>query len=422
MIAIFELVIKSSVFIIGTIVLLLCFRKIYQGNKAFPYFFYLIYYVFFILPMFVQILFPNHVYLAFVRANEAMNDSLAHLIYDCFCLSFVFIIYACGKKTRKNKATLIINTGVAKVCFLIMVSVFIYTVATNGVARLIPYGSGYKGISNVNEVLVGCCTISFLVILASRPKISKTILICSSILEIAFCWFVGKRYVVAETAIVSLVILALTNQISGKKFILFGIIGSIAIFVFSIIYGLFLKGNYSSLVDYLMVDMSRQYTMVYQIHCFLIGKDISVHRFDSIFYLLTFFIPRSLWSAKPYPFVNQLTYSLISWSDIPSNQNVGWATTCSIFSDLFDSFSFFGLILGFLLFVFLFHLFKRTNKAYYIVALSYLTIKLITVQISSAIIQLVICFVIIFITEKLFNKNAKKILVTSLSVPLKKRA
>ena len=432
-----ELFIKIIVFIILSLFLLLCLKKIWRGKTAIQFYFYLIYYIFFVAPLIFQLIFSDHSYTSFVRADEAMSNPLANLIYDIFCLALGLVIYISGVKTKNRKLELLkYNRSVIYVCYAIMVLVFLYTVLTNNPLNLLTYGSSYKGLANVNESLTGMGTICFLVILSQKKAItsftlsgkdtetrikirkkkavSNFIFYTSIFLVFAFCWFVGKRYIVAETLMVSFVVLGMSNQISGKKFMIMSVAGFAAILVFCVVYAIVLKGNFSSLTDYLMVDFSRQYTLVYQFHCFLTNKSISVHRFDAVLYLLLFWIPRAVWPTRPYPFVNQLTYSLISWYDTPSGENVGWATTCSVFSDLFDSFRFVGLILGFLLFMYLFRCINRSNKLYFKTILLYLLIRLATVQISSAIVPIVVCFIMIALAHiaskklKLFSRKGKK--------------
>lgn len=403
-----ELIIKITVIVVNTLFLIRSLIKIWNNKILFQHLFFFIFYLFFTVPMLLQLIFPEHVYTNFVRANDGMNDVFANIIYDFFCIVFALIIQISAKKSKSRENVLCkCNPMVVNACTILMIFSLLYTIINNGIVNLLPYGSGYKGIANVNEVLMGCGTICFLVILGSRKYVTRFNLLLAIVLEFAFCWFVGKRYIVAETLIAAFIVLVLTSQISGKTFITLCIIGAISIMGFSIVYGIAFKGNYSSLTDYLMVDMSRQYTLIYQFHCMLIGKDISVNKFDAILYLLFFWVPRNVWADKPYPFVNQLTHSLISWGDTPSGANVGWATTVSIFSDFFDSFGFLGIVIVFALFIFLSKKINKMSKIHFLVITSYFAIRLITVQISSAIIQIVICYAVTFVFDNGYSSKIR---------------
>lgn len=163
--------------------------------------------------------------------------------------------------------------------------------------------------------------------------------------------------------------------------------------------------HYTSFIDYLNVDFSRQYTLVYQFYCSMNGRNISINDFDGITYLLTFFVPRTLWPDKPYPFVNYLTLSLVGQDNVEFT-NAGWATTCSIFSDLYDSLSFLGIALGIWLIMKLIKQINDSTSVPFRVLLIYITVKLLTVQISSSIIQISIMAIIILIFT---NRSTRKI-------------
>ena len=192
---------------------------------------------------------------------------------------------------------------------------------------------------HVNEVLTACGMICYLTLLGHRKYLSHFHLTAVTFLAVSFAWFVGKRAIVARTLVLSVYVLSITGELKGRKLIrmLFWAAGGSV--VFCVAYGLLMKRTFASLVDYFMVDMSRQYTLVYQFYCSIIGRQISVNRFDAILWILGFWVPRTFWPNKPYPFVNQLTYSLVYQTEAQIIFNVGWAVTCSLFSDLFDSFS-----------------------------------------------------------------------------------
>ena len=414
--SIIENAFKIIVFVICSCFFALSLKRIWKEERKVQFYFYLIFYLFFCFPLLLQFFLPNHSYSSFVRANEAMADSTANLMYDVFCLLFAVVIYCSGaKSTNKTPRDVPYNkSAIVTACLFLMILAFLYTLLTNSISSLFVYGSGYKGLSNVNETFTGIGTICFLIILSHKKNTSWIVVVSAFLLMFSFCWFVGKRYIVAETVLASFIVLAMTKQISGKKFIAYSVVGTIAIMIFCIGYAVILKGNFDSLPNYLMVDFSRQYTLVYQFHCSLIGKSISVNKYDAFIYLLLFWVPRSLWPNRPYPFVNQLTYSLIPWSNVPSGENVGWATTCSIFSDLYDSFNILGIVVGFLLFVLLFKLINNTKKTYIKILVLYSAIRLATVQISSAIIPIVVCFAVLigidFFTNKRKEITFKKLL------------
>ncbi len=331
-----------------------------------------------------------------------MRDASSNIIYLVFI--WVFSYYIRKSETKDYKFLtdkLIINVLVTNVCTWTVIICFCLTLALSGVQVILGgYGYAYinKEIVGVNEGIIGCGIISYLVVLGSHDYVSKFRIAFLSIFVFGFFWIVGKRYIIAETLIMVICILGMTKGISGKKMIKSLFIGSLFILVGGFLYGVFFKQNVTSFLDYLNVDFSRQYTLVYQFYCDKIDRNISINKFDGIVFLLTFFVPRILWWEKPYPFVNYLTLSLVGQDNV-AFENAGWATTCSIFSDLYDSLSYFGLALGIWIFIKLFRFVNTEKKCHYKVLLMYLVVRLLTVQISSSIIQISVVFIIVLISS-----------------------
>lgn len=380
--------------------------KISNGNKTFQPYFYFVFYFFYVLPLILQMVFPGHQYVIFWRANEAMADPLSNVKYDLFALVFSYIITRSGKKASAiGIAEVKYNKALIVICTWFIIFVFGWTIAQNGISVLLTFAAGYLNQNlNVNEVLLGSGVLCYLTLLGHRKYISRGRFAIVTILTIAIIWIIGKRYIIAETVMLGIFIIAITGDISGKKIVRYIAAGGIGIIAFCVFYGTFIKGNFLSVVDYFMVDMSRQYTLVYQFFCSSIGRKISIGQFDAILYLVVFWIPRSVWPGKPYPFVNQLTYSLVSANTLTAYFNMEWATTCSIFSDFFDSLSWIGIIAAFFLIAHFLKVTNRSSRLHYKILAMYFTIHLITVQFSAAIVQIFICLLIFFISD-LIGKN-----------------
>ena len=388
-------------------------RYLRANVMCIQYFIYMLFYLFFVLPILSQIIFPDYNYIIFWRADDAMRNLPSNLIYLIFVWVFSYVIQKSARKDLKLLPHHIdIPIFVTNVCSWTVVICFIVTIALSGVQVILGgYGYAYlnREIIGVNENIIGCGIISYLVVLGSHKCISKLRLIFLSVFVIGFFWIVGKRYIIAETLIMAICVLGMTGGLSGKAMVKSIFYGGAFILVGGFLYGVFFKQNVSSFLDYFNVDFSRQYTLVYQFYCDQIGRDISINKYDGIVYLLTFFVPRILWWDKPYPFVNYLTLSLVGQDEVEF-MNAGWATTCSIFSDLYDSLSYFGLLLGMWIFIKLFRLTNKETRSQYKILLMYITVKLLTVQISSSIIQITIVFIIICVTSWLGHKNKRYII------------
>ena len=383
-------------------------KKMKGGDVRIQNFVYLIFYFFFVFPILSQILVPDYHYIIFYRADDAMRDPSSNLIYLAFIwvLSF-FIRYSAKKDKKLLSDQLEVDVFVTNVCSWTVFICFVLTLALSGVQVILGgYGYAYinKEIVGVNEGIIGCGIISYLVVLGSHRYVSKFRIAFLSIFVFGFFWIVGKRYIIAETLIMVICILGMSRGISGKKMIKSLFVGGAFILIGGFLYGVFFKKNVDSFLDYLNVDFSRQYTLVYQFYCDKIGRQISINKYDGIVYLLTFYIPRIFWFDKPYPFVNYLTLSLVGQDDV-AFENAGWATTCSIFSDLYDSLSYIGLALGIWLLVKLFRAVNTAKKCHYKVLLMYLIIRLLTCQISSSIVQITVVFFIVLISSWFARKK-----------------
>lgn len=404
---ILRLLLQIITIVICTGLLLRSLRRLRFGHSLVQYLCYIIFYFFFVVPIILQLIFPDYQYQSFWRANEAMADGWCNCLYYFFVVIASIVMIRSSKKDFYTETTVMtVNQLQINTCSIIIIICFASTIFTNGFS-IITGGYGIRFMSDaysVNEIFIGCGIISYLTLIAQISNVGKIRFGFLTILIVLFFWIVGKRYIVAETLVLSVYILAITKQIDGRRLVRYILTGSLLIILSAYLYGVLIKGNVDSLIDYFNVDLSRQYTLVYQFYCRQIGRQISLNGFDAIVYLVLFWVPRSMWPNKPYPFINSLTWSLVS-NGGANGTNLGWATTASIFSDLFDAFSYLGLVLGLALLVFVMRKCNRTSKTYIKVLWMYTAVRLMTVQLSSAIVQIVICAFVFCLCDKLGNNK-----------------
>ena len=355
-------------------------------------------------------IFVGYEYEVFWRANDAMKDFVSNIEYLAFVSIFSYFIMKSSKKDVKmQNSSIEINHSITRFGSLAVVFSFVLTIALSGIEVLIGgYGYAYinSEVVNLNESVVGTGIIGYLIVLGNLRFVSRTKILFLTIIVFCFFWIVGKRYIIAETMIMIICVLGITKYISGKKMVQYLVVSGAFLLPLCFLYGLLFKENTTSFLDYFNVDFSRQYTLVYQFYCDRIGRDISINSYDGITYLLTFFVPRVLWIEKPYPFVNYLTLSLVG-QDYVEFESAGWATTCSIFSDLYDSFSILGLALGIMLFLKIFKKINKEKRTHYKILWIYVTVKLLTVQISSTILQITAMLILVFLVDKLFRNYVR---------------
>lgn len=405
---IFSLV-AAGVVVYCTICSIKCLRNLRSKQFKVQNFVYLLFYLFYILPVLSQLLFPSYQFEIFWRANDAMADFSSNFKYLAFVTVFSLIIMRTGKRESKQTDTrLYVNKPITNICTIIVIGCFILTLAISGIQVILGgYGYAYfnRGAVELNEGVIGVGILSYLIVLSSYRYTSKFIIVLLTLIAFSFFWIEGKRNIIAETLIMAICVLGASGNIKGKQMVNYLLIGGMTLLPLLFLYGVFLKQNVTSFIDYFNVDFSRQYTLVYQFYCDEIGRTISINKYDSILYLFTFFIPRIFWLDKPYPFVNNLTYSLVGQDDVEFS-NAGWATTCSIYSDLFDSFSFLGIILGLWLFAVLFKKANHEKRLHFKVMWIYFIVRILTVQISSAIVQIVFMTILLYTLNLLYKKKA----------------
>ncbi|WP_303206981.1 hypothetical protein [Bacteroides oleiciplenus] len=397
-------VIQCSVYCVQSL------KHLKNGNVCIQYFIYLLFFLFYIAPIISQMIFVGYEYEVFWRANDAMKDFVSNIEYLAFVLTFSYFIMKSSKKDVKMQNTCIeINHSITRFGSLVVVFCFILTIALSGIEVLIG-GYGYAYINNevvsLNEGVIGAGIIGYLIVLGNLRFVSRTKIVFLTIIVFCFFWIEGKRAIIAETMILIICVLGITKYISGKKMVQYVVVACAVLLPLCFLYGLLFKENTTSFLDYFNVDFSRQYTLVYQFYCDRIGRDISINPYDGIVYLLTFFVPRILWFEKPYPFVNYLTLSLVG-QDFVEFESAGWATTCSIFSDLYDSLSILGLALGIVMFLKMFKKVNNEKRAHYKIMWLYIIVRLLTVQISSAILQITVMLILVFLVDKLFKNYVR---------------
>lgn len=407
---------KISIQIIELISIFICtvcclktVKRLYNGSHSIQNLVYLIVYFFFICPLILQLIFP-YSYEIFFKANAALNDVFSVSLYCVFICVFSVLLLKYGsikKVIVANEFTF--NSLTCKISCLIIIFALIYTLITNGLGILFAgYGARLSSSNTyeINETLYNMAMVGALVIIGQYKNVSKKLLLLLSIVFIILIWIHGKRFYIAEFLIMALFVLYITKAIRGETLVITGLILAILIIGYAYFYGAVLKGNTSSLLEYLSIDMSRHYTLIYQFYCKKNNIAISLGKFDAILFLLFFWVPRSVWINKPYPFVNALTRSLMGRP--PLNENLGWATTCSIFSDLFDSLTLFGLVLGIILILFLCKRLNKSNSLEFKVIGIYLVVNLLTVQMSASLPTICLC-AFIFMVCDLFGKKRKSI-------------
>ncbi len=403
-------------------------KRIASGGSSAQNYLYLVFFLFYIFPLCIQfamLLFGESVtFRSFKMADIAMCNFGANLQYSIFVLIVGFLLN-CKikiKSTRNvslesthtlNVDNFVYSRTVLNLCTLLVLIPLAYIILSGNAIQLIfsAFGSRWDNGAAVPETLIILCVPAYLAILATMKETGKLRVVLLTVVMVLYFWIVAKRYLIAEVLILAVYTLGISKQVKPKTIVKLLIVATACVLVFCVAYGFFFKQNLNSIMEYFTVDLSRQYTLVHQFYCKQIGREISCNPFDSILYIVLFWIPREIWTAKPFPFVNSLTWSLVSTGS-PVHENLGWAATCSIFSELFDSFSYIGLVLGAVAILYICRWINRTSNIQEKIFWIYCAVNLMILQSNAYIIPLVISWIVIkfvgAITKKRKSKSGSK--------------
>ncbi|MCG3879590.1 hypothetical protein [Psychrobacter sp. Ps6] len=165
-----------------------------------------------------------------------------------------------------------------------------------------------------------------------------------SILLLINFYLHGKRSIVVVFFMVQIAILFISKAVSRRKLSLIAVIFLLLTAVFMKLYGKNIESGSSLLevITNLRVDFSRDYGVKFVIYHELFNNN-SVLPFKgaSYLFLLTFFIPRSIYPEKPYPYAVYFTNS--AFGNFGNDYLYGWGLTTSFLSESISNLGWFGL-------------------------------------------------------------------------------
>lgn len=159
-------------------------------------------------------------------------------------------------------------------------------------------------------------------------------------------WVDGKRGIFFKFFFVFLVAGLLMGKIKPKKILLYILPGLIVLSSIVLLYGKdFSEGNKYSRDMYtsLRLNVGRDHTIKYTLFKEYVKDEMILqYRGQSFLFATTFFIPRSMWSNKPYPYAVYFVTSVINVAPEP----IGWSFTTCILEEFISNLGFIGLIIA----------------------------------------------------------------------------
>lgn len=341
-----------AISLIFLIINIYCFFK--KHNNAILYIYPLIF-IFNILPTIIHILFGQADYLYFENATIATRNFSANVTYEIIMIIITIFLwffsfydfkkkrFQCNKiiiSPSKNKKNKVLNYMLVIQTIPIILALVIPSYRGN----FLSYGARYtvEGVVEIPAYILGISTIAFLYFLLNTEKkyVKKNIL--SVILMIITIYLRGSRAIIATVFAMGFYALILSNKLNFKKALK---IILILIPIFMIVfygYHLFFRNASESFYSYYSIDFSRDYTTIFSIYAHQNGINILEYPGQSFIFCLLFWLPRSIFPWKPYPFATYITLALLG-SNINNVEYLSLRTTTNIFS---ESIANFGIIFG----------------------------------------------------------------------------
>jgi hypothetical protein len=403
LISIFNIGLSLSLFFINL-------KRLYSGSRDPWVFLYLLFFIFYSLPVILELFYGQINYFPLTDVIKAKNDIFSKIKYLLFLISFQFFFEYDYLKFKISHTIKKINISFqipVMILYLFVISpIFLFFIEPGYIYLLIsPFGStavlGFN-IKSFPEFYSTIALLSFLLLISNKKNKVLTIIFLSTFVLI-YIYVVGKRYLVAEFLIFTTIAFIIRNKTLNIKVINFIIVAASLLILFSIYYQFFIKITDSSftlynIYSYLKIDFSRDYVVTYSFY-----KRMELNNLDLFYQGITrtfsYFIPRSIYPMKPLPFAQVITSYMLGY-DKPFL--LGWGTTTTFIAELVFYYGYLpGLFLTFVITNFLINWIRKLENEYTLVFLFYILFKLFLVEINHSVIQLLIVFIPVFLTFKI---------------------
>lgn len=414
---------------VGTIIVLYSINAIIANKKSSTaHFIIVIEFVTCCLPILLNYLigYPEYTTIYWYQTfRNSMQDASISIIYDIyiiFCLCALWLYAYQFDKYRTSSLScefmpwnsLLRNKTIVSIAVF---SPFIYILVSGKAQFFLSFGvrtSRYAKENSMTEVVSALIMLSvyaFCCRLVATNK-SKFKIPITILYVLAITWLQGKRFILAMLGIIILFLYTRKglNQSEQRKLKIFLPIFGIAILMFSYWYLVFVRPlsntSFMSVYDMLRVDFGRDDVIKYVIEKVIIHKQMIVPYPGSTFLsTFLFFIPRALWTNKPYPHYVYLTSSILNVPilEIPAGTTPSWLEMCVA------NFGILGFALGIISIPFFCYLADKIHITSYQLVAVVLIVALLTQNIDAYLI-FVILFIVQFFIRSLFRN--KRIIFT----------
>lgn len=373
-------VLDWTLIILSTVLAFKSYRRIiYASRASVGEYVFLVLWVFCCLPIFFDYLIgrPTYTtvywYQVFIISNA---DDAVSCIYDSIILVACILLYMYSKHASRNSARpskkwggLIFDNK--PLLILLVVSPVLYIVATGHTSNYLVYGvTSFRGLSgnSVSTVVSGLLLVSVLAfcnLFFKRQRLVFTDVIVLIAYSFAAAWIEGKRFIIAIMILLYFYYFMQRNPSEKvRRRLEFGLpIAVVVLLFFSGFYLMFFRPlsdtGFNSVYEMLRVDYGRDDVVKYVIyHEFFLHDHILEYYGETFLSTFLVWVPRSVWSGKPYQHYQYLTSSILN---LPIDQLPAGTTPCW-FEMCIANFSHFGIVLSWALLVLFVWLSDRTKS------------------------------------------------------------
>ncbi|ACK61283.1 O-antigen polysaccharide polymerase Wzy [Bacillus cereus] len=417
-------------FIWLTLCLIYVLANFFAGAKNTIYFVYLVFYVFFALPIGGDWIFGKAQYDYEIGFKFATEDELTAIIYCAYITCIPILWFLFGKtKHGNNELKVAVEDQAATlfkiieiICYCALVSPLIVTLLSPNPELYLEYAAviqdltynqnamEYHGIVSMTSTM-SIFAAGTLILVRDKMKTSKLVLIFPWV-AIAL-WVNGKRALVVMAIFIILFSLWQKKYLNGWKFPAIVAVSVMFIAVFSSSYQSNiryddLKINSSSEVyKNVRVDFSRDDRVKMTIYSELYPDRMKIldYRGQSIVFDLTMFIPRSIWEEKPWPYAVYFTSAML----MMPTQYIGWGMTTSWLEEAIANFGWFGFLIGPLVINYICRIGDRQELALLKVFTTIVASLLLILQLAAFYPLFFIWLLLILKVRKMRNKGKSKL-------------
>ena len=351
--------------------------------------------------------------------KSSMHSSSIAIIYDIYIILTVLLLEMYAMYYDRVKSPYVVKSKILynsllqnKVIRLIAIfSPIIYIILSGNLSYFLLYGvrsSRYATDSDVGRIASMLILLSiyayFFYFFSTSTKRGKVFF--SLLYIFIITWLQGKRFIIVIIGIVILFYYTRNGLSRKKQKNLRRLLPVFAflIILFSYFYLVIIRpmsnSSFSSIYDMLRVDFGRDDVIKYVIEKCIVKKETIVpYPGSSFLSTFLFFVPRTIWAAKPYPHYVYLTASILHLpiKDIPAGTTPSWLEMS------IANFGVLGFVFGAISLLLLCIAIDRLKETNYQLIAVVLVCALLTQNI-----DVYLTFVVIFILQFLIRKITAK--------------